>query len=72
MFTYCILNISLHISLQIERAAFEYTLVQLNNMYAEAENLSSRTYCESCLACLTAYLSYLCVETYFDKVRRSI
>jgi len=57
---------------KIEVAAFEYTLVQLNNMYAEAENLSSRTYCESCMACLTAYLSYLCVETYFDKTMKKI
>ena len=38
-------------------------------MYIEAETLSSRTYCESCFACLTAYLAYLCMETHYEKVR---
>ena len=37
-------------------------------MYMEAETLSSRTYCESCFACLTAYLAYLCMETHYEKV----
>ena len=37
-------------------------------MYIEAETLSSRTYCESCFACLTAYLAYLCMETHYEKV----
>lgn len=57
--------------LQIERQAFEYTINQLNSMYVEAETLSSRTYCESCFACLTAYLAYLCMETHYEKVRVS-
>ena len=37
-------------------------------MYLEAETLSGRTYCESCLACLTAYLSYICIDTHYEKV----
>ena len=41
-------------------------------MYAEAENMDSRICCESCFACLTAYLTYLCIESYFDKVRFKI
>eukprot|EP00918_Siedleckia_nematoides_P095897 GHVU01210445.1.p2 GENE.GHVU01210445.1~~GHVU01210445.1.p2 ORF type:complete len:144 (+),score=17.60 GHVU01210445.1:33-464(+) len=57
---------------KIERQAFEYTVNQLNGMYVEAESLSGRTYCESCFACLTAYLAYLCMETYFEKVLKKI
>lgn len=37
-------------------------------MYKEAESLGGSTYCESCFACLTAYLSYLCVDTHYEKV----
>ena len=54
---------------QIERAAFDNTMIELNRMYDEAEKLGGRTYCESCFACLTAYLSYLCMDTYYEKVR---
>lgn len=54
--------------LQIERHAFEYTVNQLNAMYTEAEKAGCGTYCEGCLACLTAYLMYMCTETHFEKV----
>lgn len=37
-------------------------------MYKDSEQMSGSVCCESCLACLTAYLTYLCFETYFDKV----
>ena len=42
---------------------------EINAMFDEAETLSGRTYCESCCACLTAYLSYLCVDTNYEKVK---
>ncbi len=54
--------------IQVDKSEFEKTIGQLNEMYAEAEALSSRTYCESCCACLTGYLLYLCMETYYEKV----
>ena len=63
-----VIECSVIFSFQIERQAFEYTINQLNSMYIEAETLSSRTYCESCFACLTAYLAYLCMETHYEKV----
>lgn len=62
--TYCML-------FQLDRGAFEYTLTELNNMYASAESLSGRTYCESCFACLTAYLAYVCIDTHYEKVGKS-
>lgn len=40
----------------------------LNNMYAEAEKLGSQSYIEGCLACLTAYTVFLCMETHYEKV----
>ena len=54
--------------MQIDHEAFENTMTELNAMYDEAEKLGGITYCESCFACLTAYLSYLCMETYYEKV----
>nr|CAD7456078.1 unnamed protein product [Timema tahoe] len=53
---------------RIERQAFEYTVNQLNAIYAEAEKAGCSTYCEGCMACLTAYLVYLCTETHYEKV----
>lgn len=41
----------------------------LNNLYAEAEKLGSQSYIEGCLACLTAYTVFLCMETHYEKVR---
>lgn len=37
-------------------------------MYGEAEQMNAKVCMESCFACLTAYLTYLCFDTYFDKV----
>lgn len=57
---------------KIEQKDFKYTVDQINAMFAEAEALSGRTYCESCVACLTAYLSYLCFDTYYEKMLKKI
>ena len=54
---------------QIDPKDFKHTVDEINRMFVEAESLSGRTYCESCFACLTAYLSYLCFDTYYEKVR---
>lgn len=53
---------------KIDAIAFQETVSTINNMYNEAESLGGRTYCESCFACLTAYLSYLCMDTHYEKV----
>ncbi|XP_033221014.1 golgin subfamily A member 7 [Belonocnema kinseyi] len=57
---------------KIDRQAFEYTIKQLNNYFAEAERASCSTYCESCLACLTGYLIYICTETHYEKCLRKV
>ncbi|XP_041368206.1 golgin subfamily A member 7-like isoform X2 [Gigantopelta aegis] len=57
---------------KIERNQFEQTINTLNQMYVEAETLGGRTYCESCFACLTAYLAYLCMDTYYEKCLKKI
>lgn len=54
--------------LQIERHVFEATMNRLNEYFAEAEKGSCSTYCEGCLACITAYLVYMCSETHYEKV----
>lgn len=54
---------------QIERTLFEDTVKTLNNYYAEAEKIGGQSYLEGCLACATAYLIFLCMETRYEKVR---
>lgn len=34
--------------------------------------MSSRVFCESCCACMTAYLAYLCMDSFYDKCARKV
>jgi len=52
---------------RVDRHQFEQFITHLNEIYEDAEKMTSRTCCESCLACLTAYFIYICIETYYDK-----
>ncbi|MGH0179849.1 UNVERIFIED_CONTAM: hypothetical protein FKN15_002623, partial [Acipenser sinensis] len=54
---------------RIDRQQFEETVRTLNNLYAEAEKIGGKSYLEGCLACLTAYTIFLCMETHYEKVR---
>uniref|UniRef100_A0A8C0BTC6 Golgin subfamily A member 7 n=1 Tax=Buteo japonicus TaxID=224669 RepID=A0A8C0BTC6_9AVES len=58
--------------LPIDRQQFEETVRTLNNLYAEAEKLGGQSYLEGCLACLTAYTIFLCMETHYEKVLKKI
>lgn len=60
---------SVCVCFQIERTLFEDTVKTLNNYYAEAEKIGGQSYLEGCLACATAYLIFLCMETRYEKVR---
>lgn len=51
----------------VERHVFENTINTLNNFYRQAEKMNSSSFCEGCLACISAYLLYLCVETHYEK-----
>ncbi|KAK0152063.1 Golgin subfamily A member 7B [Merluccius polli] len=57
---------------RVERTLFEDTVKTLNNFYAEAEKIGAHSYLEACVACATAYLIFLCMETRYEKasVRR--
>ncbi|XP_077582483.1 golgin subfamily A member 7-like isoform X2 [Stigmatopora nigra] len=57
---------------RMERQHFEETIQTLNNLYAEAEKLGGKSYIEGCLACLTAYTIFLCMETQYEKVLRKV
>ncbi|XP_056323101.1 golgin subfamily A member 7 [Danio aesculapii] len=57
---------------RIDKVQFEETIQTLNNLYAEAEKLGGRSYLEGCLACLTAYTIFLCMETHYEKVLKKI
>ncbi|KAG7272074.1 hypothetical protein CRUP_001839 [Coryphaenoides rupestris] len=53
----------------MDKQQFEETVRTLNNLYAEAEKLGGQSYLEGCLACLTAYTVFLCMETHYEKQR---
>ncbi|XP_035246687.1 golgin subfamily A member 7-like [Anguilla anguilla] len=57
---------------RIDRQQFEETIRALNSLYAEAEKLGGKSYLEGCLACLTAYTVFLCMETHYEKVLKKI
>ncbi|CAK9808138.1 Golgin subfamily A member 7B [Anthophora quadrimaculata] len=57
---------------RLDRQLFEHTINQLNNYFEEAEQATCSTYCESCLACLTGYLIYICTETHYEKCLRKV
>ncbi|KAG9341074.1 hypothetical protein JZ751_019828, partial [Albula glossodonta] len=57
---------------RIERTLFEDTVKTLNNFYAEAEKIGGQSYLEGCLACATAYIVFLCMETRYEKVLKKI
>lgn len=51
----------------INQAEFAQFIDSLNDIYSDAERLK---FCEGCLACLTAYLLYCCIETHKQKCMR--
>lgn len=51
----------------ISQAQFTEFINALNDIYSDAEKLK---FCEGCLACLTAYLLYCCIETHKQKCMR--
>lgn len=57
---------------RIDKQQFEETVRTLNSLYAEAEKLGSQSFIEGCLACLTAYTVFLCMETHYEKVLKKI
>ncbi|XP_054655326.1 golgin subfamily A member 7B isoform X1 [Dunckerocampus dactyliophorus] len=57
---------------RIERNLLEETVKTLNSYYVEAEKISGQSYLEGCLACATAYVIFLCMETRYEKVLRKI
>ncbi|XP_069622776.1 golgin subfamily A member 7 [Ranitomeya imitator] len=57
---------------RVDRQQFEETIRKLNSLYAEAEKLGGQSYLEGCLACLTAYTIFLCIETHYEKVLKKI
>ncbi|CAK9298332.1 unnamed protein product [Gordionus sp. m RMFG-2023] len=61
---------------KIDKQYFEDTINTLNEMYREAEKFGPRTFIEGCLGCMTAYLSYIFIDTtcekYLKKIRKYI
>lgn len=56
----------------IDQESFSYLINNINLMYSQGETMSTRVFCESCCACLSAYFLYLCIEPYYDKCARKV
>ncbi|KAM4703843.1 golgin subfamily A member 7B [Rhinophrynus dorsalis] len=57
---------------RIEKQLFEETVKTLNVYYMEAEKIGGSSYLEGCLACVTAYFIFFCMETHYEKVLKKI
>lgn len=57
---------------RLDQELFNSTINKLNQFYAEAEDSSGKVFCEGCIACLTAYLVYLCMDTHYGKVVKKV
>ncbi|KAI6658570.1 Golgin subfamily A member 7 [Oopsacas minuta] len=67
--TACRFNMELPTELRnnVSESQFKDTVKHINDIFAEAERLSCRSYMEGCLGCLTAYTIFLCVRTHYEK-----
>ncbi|CAH8483458.1 unnamed protein product [Dicrocoelium dendriticum] len=45
---------------------------QLNKLFHEAESISPAVCLENVLGCLTAYLSFLCIRTHYEKILKKV
>uniref|UniRef100_A0A8C2LNN3 Golgin subfamily A member 7 n=1 Tax=Cricetulus griseus TaxID=10029 RepID=A0A8C2LNN3_CRIGR len=43
-----------------------------NRIDIDTEKLGGKSYLECCLACLTAYTIFLCMETHYEKVLKKV
>ncbi len=57
--------IALHGS--VEQDVFEQAVEEINDIFSEAESTGCATVGEGCLACVTAYLAYVCLDTHYEK-----
>ena len=57
---------------QLAMKMLQVSINSLNSLYAEVEKGSCSTYCEGCMACLTAHIIYFCAETHYEKVNRFV
>ncbi|PAA91379.1 hypothetical protein BOX15_Mlig018119g2 [Macrostomum lignano] len=51
---------------------FEAAIVNINQILAGAENGSVGVYAESCFACLTGYLIYMCMDTHYERSLKEV
>uniref|UniRef100_A0A0B6YGB5 Ras modification protein ERF4 n=2 Tax=Arion vulgaris TaxID=1028688 RepID=A0A0B6YGB5_9EUPU len=57
---------------RVDKATYEITINTINDMFADAESIGTKTCFESCFACLTAYTSLLCMDTLYEKTLKKV
>ncbi|KRY77374.1 Golgin subfamily A member 7 [Trichinella pseudospiralis] len=55
---------------RIDEQLFEKCIQTLNEIFAKAEKLTWKSFFENIIGCFTCYLSHLCMEYQFSKVRK--
>ena len=57
---------------QVERVQFEHLIQKVNEIFEQAESLSGKTVLKNCLACMSAFFLYGCMETEYDRCMRRL
>lgn len=57
---------------RIDAETFDFLIQRMNHIFAKAEAVSFYSVMDSILGCLTAYLSYACCESYYDRCLKKI
>ncbi|CAI2737877.1 unnamed protein product, partial [Dicrocoelium dendriticum] len=63
---------SLDFRLQLNPSVYADAIGQLNKLFHEAESISPAVCLENVLGCLTAYLSFLCIRTHYEKILKKV
>ncbi|KAF8565136.1 hypothetical protein P879_06917 [Paragonimus westermani] len=57
---------------RINPSVYAEAIGKLNTLFDEAERISPAVCFENALGCLTAYLTFLCIRTHYEKILRKV
>ena len=57
---------------RIDDESFNYLISKVNRLFDEAERLSLFSILDSLVGCLTAYLIFLCYDSYYDRCLKRV
>ena len=57
---------------RIDRDAFDFVISKVNRIFDEAEKVSLFSVLDSLIGCLTAYLIFVCYDSYYDRCLKKV